>query len=125
MGPRAIAVAVAPVPLPPEILTEGTDVYPSPPSTTVIPVTEPFVICAVADAWLSESAPPPVIETIGDSVYPVPPLVTLIAITDAFTLTEAAALSPSYFHCTVPKVCIPLVCVGSIVDDVVPVVSAW
>ena len=50
IGPRAIADAVAPEPPPPVIVTVGTEVYPEPPSITVMPVTEPFVICAVADA---------------------------------------------------------------------------
>ena len=41
---------MAPVPLPPVIAIVGTDVYPDPPLVTVIPVTLPEVICAVAVA---------------------------------------------------------------------------
>ena len=95
-GPRQVAVAVAPEPLPPVIVIVGTLVYPDPPLTTLIPVTVPDVICAVADAWLSEVVPPPVIDIIGSVVYPLPPLVTFIAVTDPFTETVAAAGVPSY-----------------------------
>ena len=95
-GPRQVAVAVAPEPLPPVIVIVGTLVYPDPPDTRLIPVTVPDVICAIADAWLSEVAPPPVIDTIGSVVYPLPPVVTFIAVTDPFTETVAAAASPSY-----------------------------
>ena len=49
-GPLQTADAVAPIPPPPVIDTVGTLVYPAPPFTMVMPVTEPSVICAVANA---------------------------------------------------------------------------
>ena len=49
-GPRQTATAVAPVPPPPVIATAGTLVYPAPPFVILTPVTEPSVICAVANA---------------------------------------------------------------------------
>ena len=60
-----MAVAVAPDPPPPVILTVGRLVYPLPALVTVTPVTTPFVICAVADACVDAGAPPPVRDTIG------------------------------------------------------------
>ena len=49
-GPLQTATAVAPFPFPPVIDIVGTFVYPAPPFTIVIPVTEPSVICAEANA---------------------------------------------------------------------------
>ena len=65
MGPLQIGSAVAPEPPPPVIVTVGRLVYPLPALVTVIPVTAPLVICAVADACEDAGAPPPVSETIG------------------------------------------------------------
>ena len=108
-GPRQTATAVAPFPPPPDIDTVGTLVYPAPPFTIVIPVTEPSVICAVANAWFPLVAPPPTIDTIGCVVYPLPPLVTFIEVTEPVIITDASALCPSYSQSIVPTATIPAV----------------
>ena len=82
----------------------GTLVYPVPPFVMLIPVTEPSVICAVANAWFPLVAPPLTIETIGCVVYPLPPLVTLMAVTEPVITTPAVAEVPSYNQSTVPTV---------------------
>ena len=51
--PLMVAVAVAPVPEPPEIVTVGAALYPDPPSCTAIPVIAPLATVTVpADALL-------------------------------------------------------------------------
>src|ERR1700682_3114346 len=57
--------------------TTGAEVYPLPPVTTLIAVTTPPVMTAVAEAPIP---PPPMRRTVGADVYPLPPLVTLIAL---------------------------------------------
>ena len=87
----------------------GTLVYPVPPFVMLIPVTEPSVICAVANAWFPLVAPPLTIETIGCVVYPLPPLVTLMAVTEPVITTPAVAEFPSYNQSIVPTVVFPAV----------------
>ena len=57
-------------------------------------------------------------------MYPVPPLVTLTAVTDPVTVTVASADSPSYVQLTLPSVTVPELCVGCVVVEVTPAVSA-
>ena len=102
IGPLQIADPAAPDPPPPVIDTVGTLVYPLPPLTILIPVTEPSVICAVANACCPLIAPPPTIDTIGSEVYPLPPLVTLIEVTEPVIVTSADAVLPSYNHSISP-----------------------
>ncbi len=109
IGPLQIADAAAPDPPPPDIVTVGTLVYPLPPLTILIPVTEPSVICAVANACCPLIAPPPTIDTIGSVVYPLPPLVTLIELTEPVIVTSADAVLPSYNHSISPTAAIPTV----------------
>ena len=58
--------------------TTGAEVYPLPPLTTLIALTTPPVMTAVAEAPIP---PPPIKRTVGGDVYKLPPLVTLIALT--------------------------------------------
>ena len=67
--PEITAVAVAPVPAPPENPTTGALVNPEPPAVTVILATE-FTAGGV-----------PVITTVGGDVYALPPFVTVMELT--------------------------------------------
>ena len=72
------AIETLPSGRPPSLrTTAGAEVYPLPPLVTLIAVTAPPVMTAVAEAPIP---PPPMRRTVGADVYRLPPLVTLIAL---------------------------------------------
>ena len=95
-----VAAAVAPVPvagvgpmLSSKIVTVGADVYPDPPSSTLIDCTSPFVPrIAVASA---PAPPPPEIVTNGEVYGVSPACVTVMAPTEVASTAAADAPLPA------------------------------
>ena len=109
------AVAVAPEPPPPEIVTVGAEAYPNPVYTIVTPFTAPLSIVAVAEAVPPADGDADTV-TVGAEVYPDPPAVTLIDATDVAVKFPRSAtatfrvlpLVPAHFAANGPTPLVPL-----------------
>ena len=82
-----LAVAVAPVPLPPVILIEGELVYPLPPFATGILVIKPTPMVGVPLIARAGKV------TVGADVYPLPGLLTVMEVTTPAPLMFAVAVA--------------------------------
>ena len=87
----SVALALAPVPPPPVMVTRGGEVYPEPGIVTVMPVTLPPATHAIAAAPVP---PPPVMVTVGGETYPLPLFTTEMLATPKPSVAEAVAVVP-------------------------------
>ena len=74
----SVAVAFAPFPFPPVIVTDGTEVYPFPGLSMRIAAIDPSLMTALANAWTPFAKFGALTVTFGARVYPLPVLVTVI-----------------------------------------------
>ena len=105
-----VAVAVAPVPPPPLMVTVGADVYPVPPVVTLIEASVVGFSDAVAAA---PDPPPPEKPTVGGAVYPVPAAVIATLVTAPLVVFT----SPTEFNASTTRSVGGFVSVASPTDD--------